>query len=161
MFKTRVFIVGCLSIFEIAHGDVQSEKKAGFVAIFTVALVEHCIRVDDLLRSTCVQIGPHLSGKNGEYCNLEAKSFRARTADSYEGFKRSFATVIADNRPRLNRVLEKTRESFRHQFAQVILGNTSMFELESLSRELKGRCLAIEEEGFLGYRKYRYLSPGG
>ena len=100
-------------------------------------------------------IGSHLSDKNREHCALPSESFEARTARSYVAFKETYRAEIKENEVKLAKVLNKTSEGFERQFAQVRAGKVSMFDLESLSRELKDRCVTVEREWLAPNRKPR------
>ena len=126
----------------------QSTRRDGSVdfVMMTMAYVQQCIKADDLLRKTCARIGSSLSDKNKANCVVASVPFETRTARSYVAFKETFRTQISENDALIAKALKKTGDAFDRQFAEVRAGRISMFDLESLSRELNDRCVTVERE---------------
>jgi hypothetical protein len=113
------------------------------VAIVT-ATVQNCIQTDDLLRRTCARIGHNLSEKNRAYCAVPADPFERRTQEPYRRFRESHREIFMANPTEIDKVVEAAQRAFERQFAEVIAGRVSMFDLESLHRQTTGPCVAME-----------------
>ena len=153
--KCAYGMVCLLACGDLAHGQSGRGNGSVDVVMMTMAYVQECIQVDELLRKTCARIGPHLADKNREHCALPSESFEARTARSYAAFKESYRAEIKENEAKLAKLLKKTGEAFEQQFAQVRAGKVSMLDLEALSRGLKDRCVTVEREWLAQNRKPR------
>ena len=123
-----------------------TESQRDHFVLMVSAYMDQCIQGDDLLRSTCSRIRPHLSDKNKKYCEVSAQSFQQRTDKDYRKFQESFHLEIENNEKKIDLLMNKTREAFDKQFAQLWAGKVSMLDLESLHRFLGDDCLTIERE---------------
>ena len=129
----------------LAHAQRNADPAADRVAL-TIAYVEGCSWMDDLHRTTCAKIGPRLSEKNRPLCAMAERPLGERVAASYAAFRERNRTVIAASGPTIASTVEKTRASLERQFARMRAGQVSMLDLESLSRELGGRCNVVETD---------------
>jgi hypothetical protein len=139
----------------VAHGQSGAGDRSGDFVALTMAYVQQCVQADELLRTTCARIGPHLSDRNKDKCALPPVTFEARTARSYRAFKENYRTQIAENEVKIAKLLKKTGDAFNQQFAQVRAGKVSMPDLESLSGELRDRCVTVEREWLAPNRQAR------
>jgi hypothetical protein len=154
----RIFALGSLCL--LAYGDLACAQPGGGsgsadYVMLTIAYVEECKQADALLRATCARIGAHLPDKHKGKCALPSEPFETRIASSYRTFRESHRAEIEENDARLAKLLKATHDAFEHQFAQVRAGKVSMFDLESLNRELTDRCVTVEREWLAPGRKQR------
>jgi hypothetical protein len=131
---------------DLACEQLTDEQRAGNAVLLVSAYMEQCAQGDDLLRSTCSRIQRHLSPGNRRYCELPALSFTTRTERQYRDFQESFRAEIANDKDKIQRLTQKTREAFDDQFAQLRAGKVSMPDLESLHKFLGDNCLTLERD---------------
>jgi hypothetical protein len=130
----------------VAQAQSGGGNRAGDFVVLTMAYVQECIQADDLLRKTCARIGAQLSQRNRGYCALPPEPFEARTARAYRAFRDAHRAEIEINEAKFQKLLGKTSANFERQFGQVRAGKVSMPDLESLSGEVKDRCVTVERE---------------
>lgn len=129
-----------------AHAQRKPDDAAAERVALTVAWVDACAWMDDLHRSTCARIGAQLSERNRSLCVRADGPFGERVAADYAAFRERNRAVIAANEPKIESVAGAARSSLERQFSKLRAGQVSMLDLESLSRELAGRCRVVATE---------------
>ena len=147
----RSLPVACLAALCGFAAATTTEEAAKYRVELVSAYVQGCTQMDELVRTTCSKIRQHMSAENRKLCDVPAHSFAARTARAYDDFKQLNRDVIRNNQASLDKLLAKTKRTFERDFAEVISGRTSMFDLERLQRDLGDRCITVERE---------WLAPG-
>jgi len=127
------------------QGLAQKIKDDRSLVIYTLAHVEQCTWVDQLLRTTCERIGHHLSQANRKYCELPDDTFEARNAGALLDFRANHDEEIQNNSRIIASIVDDTRSDLERQFAEVLAGKVSMFHLETMHRVMSGECLQIEQ----------------
>ena len=129
-----------------AHAQRPPDDAAAERVALTIAWVDACAWMDGLHRSTCAKISAQLSDRNRKLCAPADGPFGERVAADYAAFRARNRAVIAANEPKIESVAGAARSSLERQFSKLRAGQVSMLDLESLSRELAGRCRVVATE---------------
>jgi len=135
------------------EGLAQKIKDDRSLVIYTLAYVEQCTWVDQLLRTTCERIGQHLSQANRKYCKLPDDTFEAHNAGALLDFRARHDEEILNNSMIIASIVDDTRGDLERQFAEVLAGKVSMFHLETMHRVISGECLQIEQNWLPMHRR--------
>lgn len=144
--RLAIALAFALVVAGAAHAQRPPDDAAAERVALTLAWVDACAWMDGLHRSTCARIGAQLSERNRALCAPADGPFGERVAADYAAFRERNRAVIAANEPRIASAAAAARSSLERQFGKLRAGQVSMPDLESLSRELAGRCRVVATE---------------
>jgi hypothetical protein len=115
-------------------------------AASTLVLIEHCAKVDALLRRTCGRIGTDSPPRIREHCDgLPFETFESRTAQLRRAFRDANRLALAAAEPELARQRAEAARLFERDNAHLLTpGTFSGMDLFRLRQEVDGACRRSE-----------------